>query len=298
MFLLMVSPQTAWAVGNGNPIVICTGLLLICCFDVEDGHRWFRAVLFLPWQCCSSPRSLYQSRCRFCSRQEDGWRTLLRACVPGAPGSTPIGRLVGKAILRHRRGLPSCMRNLVLGSSVGNTMSLTERSWPFDPRLNLSYLLGYWIASPKLKRSAHCFVGRRLRLCAPAGFTNSLAAVSSSQQRWLLALAATSAFTLLPVYHRSYDSILLVLAVPWALASIAARKYRFAAWTTLFLVSSTCVIWARHLPRRWVGEEGVEQAASLMGFFTHRLHALLAFALAVILLAAFSQESRHMQLVD
>ena len=103
-------------------------------------------------------------------------------------------------------------------------------------------------------------------------------------------MAATAALTLLPVYHRSYDALLLVMALPWALPAtrIATRIRHQAvfAWCALLLIAASTILWARHLPVRWRGVHGVEQRASLIGFLSHRTHALLVLALAILLLVA------------
>ena len=277
--LLMAAPETRWALGNGNPIVLVTALLLVCCFDADPRWRWLR-VLALAVAVLLKPQVALPFALPLLVKAGDGWRMLLRTftLVLAVTAATLVwcAQRPGTAAW-----LSDLHTNLALGAAAGNTMSLTERAYVFDPRLNLAYLFGYWIGSPRLDAlltAAVLIVG-----CAALCWALAHSARQSRAQ-WALAVGATAAWTLLPVYHRSYDALLLVLALPWILVTLRTRHQVFIAWSALLLIAGTTIIWARHLPVRWRGVHGVEQPASLPGFLTHRSHALMVLALAILLL--------------
>ena len=279
--LLMASPETRWALGNGNPIVLVTGLLLFCCFDAGPRRRWLRVLAFAA-AVLLKPQVALPFALPLLVKQGDGWRMLLRAialvCAAAAAVAEWCARRPGTAAWAS-----DLKANLALGAAAGNTMSLTERSFVFDPRLNLAYLFGYWISNPRL----NALLTGALLLVGSAALCWAVARnARRSQLPWALAVAATAAWTLLPVYHRSYDALLLVTALPWVLMATRMRRQALLAWSALLLIAATTVTWARHLPVRWRGVHGVEQPASLVGFLTHRTHALIVLALAVLLLTA------------
>ena len=279
--LLMASPETRWALGNGNPIVLVTALLLFCCFDADPRRRWLRVLAFA-LAVLLKPQVALPFALPLLVKPEDGWRMLLRAfavvCAAAVAAFAWCARWPGTAAWASE-----LQANLALGAAAGNTMSLTERAYVFDPRLNLAYLFGYWISSPRL----NALLTGALLLVGCAALCWAVArSAKQSRRQWTLAVAATAAWTLLPVYHRSYDALLLVVALPWMLMATRIRRQALFAWCALLLVAASNVIWARHLPVRWRGVHGVEQPASLIGFLTHRTHALIVLALAVLLLAA------------
>ncbi len=279
--LLMASPETRWALGNGNPIVLVTALLLFCCFDAGPRRRWLRALAFAI-AVLLKPQIALPFALPLLVKPGDGWRMLLRSfAVVLAAAVAAVAwcaRCPGTAAWAS-----DLQANLALGAAAGNTMSLTERAFVFDPRLNLAYLFGYWIGSPRLDAllTAAILLAGAAALCWAI-----VRSAGRSRRQWALAVAATAAWTLLPVYHRSYDALLLILALPWALAATRIGRQGFAAWSALLLIAASTVLWARHLPVRWRGLQGVEQPASFVGFLTHRTHALIVLVLALLLLAA------------
>ena len=279
--LLMASPETRWALGNGNPIVLVTALLLVCCFDADPRWRWLRVLAFAV-AVLLKPQIALPFALPLLVKPGDGWRMVLRAF--GVVIAATATALVWCA---QRPGtaawLSDLHANLALGAAAGNTMSLTERAYVFDPRLNLAYLFGYWMSSPRLDALLTTAV---LLVCCAALCWAIAHSARRSQAQWALAVGATAALTLLPVYHRSYDALLLVLAVPWTLVAMRTHRQRFVAWPALILIAASTVIWARHLPVRWRGVHGIEQPVSLLGFLTHRTHALMVLALAILLLVA------------
>ncbi len=279
--LLMASPETRWALGNGNPVVLVTALLLLCCFDPDVRWRWLR-VFFFAFAVLLKPQIALPFALPLLVKPGDGWRMLLRAfAVAGAATAAVLtwcAERPGTAMWAS-----DLHANLALGAAAGNTMSLTERAYVFDPRLNLAYLLGYWIRDARLDAVLTAAI---LLLCTAALGWAMVRSASQDRPQWALTVGATAALTLLPVYHRSYDALLLVLALPWVLVTLRVRRQAFVAWPALVLIAASTVIWARHLPVRWRGVHGVEQPASLIGFLTHRTHALIVLALAVLLLLA------------
>ena len=279
--LLMVSPETRWALGNGNPIVLVTALLLFCCFDADPRWRWLRVLAFA-LAALLKPQIALPFALPLLVKPGDGWRMLLRAfAVAGVAAAAALAWCAARP--GTARWGSDLKANLALGTAAGNTMSLTERAYVFDPRLNLAYLLGYWIRSPRLDALLTAAV---LLVCGVALCWAVAHGAGQSRRQWTLAVAATASLTLLPVYHRSYDALLLVLALPWVLVAIRARRQGFTAWSALLLIFASTIIWARHLPVRWRGVQGVEQPASLVGFLTHRTHAVIVLALTILLLSA------------
>ena len=279
--LLMASPETRWALGNGNPIVLVTALLLVCCFDVDPRWRWLRVLAFA-LAVLLKPQIALPFALPLLVKPGDGWRMLLHVfavvCAASATALAWCARRPGTAAW-----VSDLKANLALGAAAGNTMSLTERAYVFDPRLNLAYLFGYWIGSPRL----NALLTGALLLVGSAALCWAVARnARRSQLQWALAVAATAAWTLLPVYHRSYDALLLVTALPWVLMAARMRRQALLACSALLLIAASTVVWARHLPVRWRGVHGVEQPASLVGFLTHRTHALIVLVLTVLLLVA------------
>lgn len=277
--LLMVSPETRWALGNGNPIVVVTALLLVCCFDVDPRWDWLRVLAFAI-AVLLKPQIALPFALPLLVKPGDGWRMLLRAFAVVCAIT-----LASLAWCAHRPGTAAWASdlhvNLALGAAAGNTMSLTERAYVFDPRLNLAYLFGYWISSPRLDALLTAAV---LLLCGGVLCWAVAHSARRNRRQWALAVSATAALTLLPVYHRSYDALILILALPWVLVAMRRRRQGLAAWAALVLIAASTVIWARHLPVRWSGTQGVEQPASLIGFLTHRTHALIVLALTLLFL--------------
>ena len=68
----------------------------------------------------------------------------------------------------------------------------------------------------------------------------------ASPRRDLLALAAASAFSLLPIYHRQYDTRLLLLSFP-ALALLLARG-RASGWVAAVLTAAGVILTAHNFP--------------------------------------------------
>ena len=292
--LLMVSPETRWALGNGNPIVLVTALLLVCCFDADPRWRWLRVLAFA-LAVLLKPQIALPFMLPLLIKPADGWRMLLRAfAVVIATSAAAL------ALCARQPGTTTWASdlhaNLALGAAAGNTMSLTERAYVFDPRLNLAYLFGYWISSPRLDTLLTAAV---LLVCGAALCWAIFRSPRADSRQWALAIAATAALTLLPVYHRSYDALLLVLALPWVLLALRTQYQRLVAWIALLLIAASTILWARHLPVRWRGIHGVEQPASLAGFLTHRTHALIVLALAILFLVSLlrNQETRKSSLV-
>ena len=286
--LLMASPETRWALGNGNPVVLVTALLLFCCFDADPRWRLLRVLAFAA-AVLLKPQIALPFALPLLVKPEDGWRMLLRAfavvCAAAAAALAWCAQRPATAAWAS-----DLQSNLALGAAAGNTMSLTERAYVFDPRLNLAYLFGYWIGSPRL----NAMLTGALLLVGCAALCWAVAPCArGGRQQWALAVAATAALTLLPVYHRSYDALLLIAAMPWVLMATRIRRQALFAWCALLLIAASTVIWARHLPVRWRGVHGVEQPASLVGFLTHRTHALIVLALAVLLLVALLRNDRE-----
>ncbi len=291
--LLMASPETRWALGNGNPIVLVTALLLFCCFDAEPRWRWLRVLAFA-LAVLLKPQVALPFALPLLVKKEDGRRMLVRAfavmCAVAAAALAWCARRPGTAAWAS-----DLKSNLALGAARGNTMSLTERAFVFDPRLNLAYLFGYWISSPRLDA---LLTGAVLLVGCVALCWAVVRSARRDRRQWALAVAATAALTLLPVYHRSYDALLLIVALPWVLVATRIRRQAVLAWCALLLIAASTVIWARHLPLRWRGVQGVEQPASLIGFLTHRTHALIVLALGVLLLVALLRNDSDESIPD
>jgi hypothetical protein len=109
-------------------------------------------------------------------------------------------------------------------------------------------------------------------------------------QGYLLAVAALSALTLLPVYHRFCDIGILLLTVPWV-AREFSQKPRWQALLSTPLLGLLYFSWERrmHLDRL----AGIQ--LTVVQFLYYRGDALLVALFACVLLSAMyaSQDQKH-----
>ena len=280
--VFLISPNVSEAISMGNPIILTTALLLICCFDTKPKRRGLRAVLFAI-ACVLKPPIALPFLFPLLLKSEDGWRMVRNALALLVAYAAAVLAWCSTHpwTASWMTGLRS---NLALGASAGNTMNASDRKLVLYSLLNTQYLLGYWIRTPRVRD----LLTDAVLLGLTAGFLFGLWRLrdrSSAAFPLLLAFAATAAFALLPIYHRFYDAILLVFVLPWA--ALAWQQPRWKTWSraSLFLFLVTYAGWAAHVSRlRRLN--GWEQPASVMQFLIHRTGAVGVFCLTLILLAA------------
>jgi hypothetical protein len=279
----LAAPKTNWAMAYGNPVVLTTALLLFCCFDVAPSRGWLRAALFA-LACILKPQLAVPMAIVFLIKRVDGWRMLVRAAAIGIAftAATLAWCASNPATASWLTGLKA---NLALGASAGQTMSPADHTYMFDTLLNLQYMIGYLLPQPGIQK----LLALVLLAGLAAGLLLSLWRIRAGapRQLLLLAFAATAALTLLPVYHRFYDAILLTAALPWATEALHLRRHVTAAAAVLALLAVSYVTWVRHLPVSLRGKDGVPAPTSALGFVTHRFESMVAFAVATILIVTF-----------
>jgi hypothetical protein len=110
----------------------------------------------------------------------------------------------------------------------------------------------------------------------------------------LLPLAALAALTLLPVYHKLYDAVLLVLALAWALRALRDPRLRGVAGATLAALAIFLIPFdfLPLLMKRTAVLDGVAQTwLWRVVIFPH--HALATLAVAFCVLYAFYRRVRQ-----
>jgi Glycosyltransferase family 87 len=277
LMLILLSSAFRWGMHDGNPVILCTGLLLYCCFDDGSARRWLPAIC-LAIAVLLKPQVAVFFILPIWFKPSGGKQMVLRGC--GLLFLIVFSTLVWCSVHPHLSGWPADLRaNLALGSAPGNTMSASDRGRAIDPRLNLSYLLGYWLQNEKLDQIATAVT----LFCSFGVLSLGLYRIAKnfSLLNYKLVVAVTAAFTLLPVYHRQYDSVILLAAVPWIFETLATQSRRVVAWLALLAIVFNWVVWEWYLPAHLLDSGG--QSASLLSFITHRFHALLAFLLVLLL---------------
>ena len=277
--LFLLSPKLANGLYVGNPAVLSIAFLLICCFDVAESTRYLRPVLFA-LACLLKPQLALPFLVAFLYKRQDGWRAILVTLLLLAAYTTAIlvwcnhypDTSSWLADLRH---------NLALGTSTSNTMNPSERVRLLDPLLNLEYMIGYWVHSSELRLQ----VTASIIVAVVAAFVAGLWRLRrrTEDTGFLLVLASVSAFTLLPVYHRGYDSALLVFVLPWVAAALHTRTLRTWGIVTLTLFCIPYIGWLTHISR--IRElNRIERPLSVPDFVIHRIDSIAIFCLSLFLI--------------
>ena len=157
---------------------------------------------------------------------------------------------VARSWLAGVQWLPTLVANLAASPSTNPTGPTTQR-------LNLQALLG--LALPG--QDWLVIEGLTLGVGLVAGALVALALRHRrDREANLLVWSAASVLTLLMVYNRSYDAVLLVLPLAWVFAPLRPHALRWVAATiavacAVFLVPGAAVMAGIRLPAdlRWVG---------------------------------------------
>jgi hypothetical protein len=279
--LLLAAGEARFGLLLGNPVTIAVPLVLFCCLDSAPSRRNLRIVL-LSIACLLKPTVGLPFLLPLLVKPSDGWRTVLRAMACMAVFAVAV--LAWCAVHPSLAGwMTDLHRELALGASSGNSMNPSARTSVLDTLLNLEYLVGYWVGAPHTR--AILAVAGWVVLGAGLLFGAWRTAKNPSRLRVLLVVAATAAWTLLPVYHRFYDNILLLLTLPFAVVAIHSRIQTLPAIASLLAYTEGVLQWFHHSPRL-TALEGVERPRSIGDFLLHRLDALCALILCAVLVAA------------
>ncbi len=273
----------------GNPVALAVPLLLFCCFDTQHSRRTLRAMLFA-LACLLKPQIGLPFVLPLLLKKSDGWHTVLRSAVTAA--------VISAAVLAWCAAHPALVhwpsdlhRELLLGASAGKSMDPGDRTPGADHLLNLQYLIGYWPSPPSL-RDGLTWAGAAILALGLCAGTLRLRAVSEARALPLV-VAATAAVTLLPVYHRSYDSILLLLTLPWALVAWQRQRHRLLAALMIAVYGVEMLQQRLHRVTLHRGTDEVLAPRSLLNFVELRSDAILVAGLAVLLVTVLWREARQ-----
>ena len=160
-------------------------------------------------------------------------------------------------------------------------MDPAARNHVLDILLNVEYLLGYWMSAPHARAVLAAVVW--LALGAGLVLGARRAAAKPGRTSVLLVTAATAAWTLLPVYHRFYDSLLLLLTLPFAVVAILTRE-RWLSGLGVLLVGGVAVLQWFHRSPGIAAMDGLQGQRSVGDFLLHRLDSaiVLVFCAALV----------------
>lgn len=289
LFALMLgTPKMTWELRFGNPIVMVVPLLLFCCFDVAPSRRWLRVLLFA-LACILKPQVALPFLLPMLLKDEDGWKTV--AGIGGTLAVYTAGVVAwcaqhpATATWRSDLG-----RMLALGAAPASSMDPSDRVQVLNHLLDLQYMVGYWITAPAQRAHISLLILVPIAVTFVAG---CLYAAATRGGRWvyLLTVAATAAFTLLPVYHRFYDSILLMLTLPCAAVALRTRTHLLAAAAILvvyvfefrqWLTNAVDLLQAHAMPH----------PRSFGDFLLHRMDSIAIVLLTLALTAALFVSAR------
>ena len=273
----------------GNPVALAVPLLLFCCFDTQHARRDLRAALFAV-ACLLKPQIGLPFVLPLLLKQTDGWRMVLRSAVTAAVFSAAVvAWCATHPALAHWPG--DLHREVLLGASAGNSMDPGDRTLGADHLLNLQYLFGYWSSRPAV-RDGLTFAAVAVLVTGLIAGTLRLRAVSEATALPLV-VAATAAVTLLPVYHRSYDSTLLLLTLPWALVAWHQQRHRLAAAWTVVVYGIEMLQQRLHRFALHHGADAALVPRSLANFLQLRYDAVVVVGLAVLLIAVLWKGARQ-----
>jgi len=291
--LTLHAPKVSFALVAGNPGLLSFALLTWCGFDITEA-RWRRAVLF-SIACILKPPLALPMVLVLAMKPQDGWTTVRRAGILLA-SFTAVSLVwfhVRFGTISWWNGLRG---NLALGRAL--SMSPNDHTTVQTNLLNVEYLIGYWVPQAWLRLCLTAVLLLLLGGALLAGLRRIRPYVAQrelSPRLLMLVTGCVAAFTLLPVYHRFYDAILLLLVLPWTVTALQRREAVPAATASLLLVAATYFTWARHLPERIRGVEGLAEPSSLLGFLTHRADAIETLALCVVLTTTLLYEGRRLE---
>ncbi|MES2391303.1 MAG: glycosyltransferase family 87 protein [Acidobacteriota bacterium] len=282
-FLLVFCLSTAprWAIHSCNPVILSTGLLLYCCFMEESASGWLPAFCFAI-AVLLKPQVALPFALPLWVKPANGKKMVLRGLALVV--IVALATFMWCAQHPHLAGWRAELgANLAFGSAAGNDMSDFDRISMRNPRLNLSYMIGYFIQDRRLEQT----LASLILIVGLAVLIFGLLKIRAlfSPTRFSLGVAAASALTLLLVYHRGYDAVILTAAVPWTLKALADHRHRAAAWTIMFLIVTNWIMWEWYLPSSVVSGRYFHNSPHLFMFISYRFHAILTLLITVMFLA-------------
>ncbi len=277
--VLLGSGEARFALLLGNPITLAVPLLLFCCLDTAPSRRTLRAILFSV-ACMLKPQVGLPFLLPLLIKPADGWRTVSRTVVCMAVYTAAV--LGWCATHPWLAGwVTDLHRELALGASAGNSMNPSARDHALDSLLNVEYLVGYWVNAPQMRIVIATIAWLAMGVGLLAGAWR--AAVNPGRLRVLLVFAATADWTLMPVYHRFYDNILLLVTLPFAVVAFNSRVHLLTAAAVVVSYLEGVLEWLHH-SAKVSAMEGFESPKSFGDFLLHRVDSMSAFLICVVLI--------------
>ncbi len=278
--LLLAAGEARFALLLGNPVTLAVPLALFCCLDTAPSRRNLRVVL-ISVACVLKPTVGLPFLLPLLVKPADGWRTVVRAV--GCLAVFTVAVLGWCAVHPSLAGWTADLhRELALGTSSSYSMYPSLRTSLLDTLLNVEYLVGYWVDAPHARSliafACWFFLGVGLLIGAWR------AALYPGRLRFLLVVAATAAWTLMPVYHRFYDNILLLLTLPFAVVALHCRAHVLSAFAVVVAYAEGVLQWFHH-SAKLVALEGIQRPRSVGDFVLHRIDSLVAFVICAVLVA-------------
>lgn len=276
---LFAAPKQMWEMISGNPVVAAVPLVLYCCFDVAPARRWLRVLAFL-LAFILKPTIAAPFLLVLLLKRSDGWKT--------AAGSVAAVGIYTAAVLAWFASHPVLAtwrsdlgREIALASSPAFSMNPSDRTRLIDHLLQLQYTVGYWITTLATRE---LISNLAMALLCIAFLAASVMATRRVGGRfvYLLVVAATACMTLLPVYHRFYDCLLLIAALPWAAAAIHRRVYPVAAWAVVLLNLLESRQWFSGFSG-FIARHEAPHPRSVPDFLIHRMDGLAILIVTIML---------------
>lgn len=271
-------PKMLQCLGFGNPSLLVTGLLLFAVFDDGEQRRTLRLAAALVASLLKPPLAIPLAAL-FLLREPAHLRRAWRPAVV-LVALFAISAVAAWAIPSSHTWPADLRANLALGQLHGMNPSL--RGAASNVILNLANLPGYFTTNTALI----AWLSRVAFLALAAVFLAALRRLYRTPQwptsGYLVSVAALSALTLLPVYHRFCDIGILLLSVPWVLFDCAHRRRPWHAWLAIPMLLALYISWERRIPiYRFHGA-----SHSFVQFLYYRGDALIVALLTGLLLSA------------
>jgi hypothetical protein len=149
---------------------------------------------------------------------------------------------------------------------------------------NLQPLFAAWITSERLYNIA----AQTLSLLLLAFWAVPAWRMRNTTQKHVLALAGMACIMLLPIYHRQYDTRVLLLVFPAVALLLASRGMRWGLPALLLLAVATLTTSHSFLAKLTLGHDSaIEHAGRLRTLLLYRPLPETELVLAIFLLAAF-----------
>jgi hypothetical protein len=270
-------PKMLQCLGFGNPSLIVTGLLLFCVFDTAESRRNMRLICIAIACLLKPPLAMPLAALLLFKepkRTHDGWvataMLALMFLTLGIYSFFPSGMTHWALDLNH---------NLAIGERAGMSPSL--RGTPSNTMLNIATLPGYFVTNPSSIRLISFLVVAAFAVLYLVALNRLRKSELWETRGYLLAVAAGSVLTLLPVYHRFCDIGVLLVAVPWLVHGFS-RRPKWQVLVSALLLALLYFSWERRIHLDRFSGIGLD----VVRFLYYRGDALLVVLLACVLLSA------------